>query len=71
MHEAYLTESVVLKILESLQAYKATCNFIDIFILTGTPSVLQSANQIVFHMKNIWPELYIVHGKPCHKVRTV
>jgi transposase InsO family protein len=44
----------------------------DIFLLFGAPHILQSDNgseftaQIISDMKELWPELVIVHGKPCH-----
>lgn len=47
-------------------------NLIDIFTLLGAPSILQSddgrefSNQIVSNLKNYWPNLKIVHGKPRH-----
>jgi transposase InsO family protein len=44
----------------------------DIFLLFGAPHILQSDNgseftaQIISDLKELWPELVIVHGKPRH-----
>ncbi|XP_008183200.1 SCAN domain-containing protein 3-like [Acyrthosiphon pisum] len=49
-----------------------TIKELDIFTLLGAPTILQSdngrefLNQIVFNLRNVWPELKIVHGKSRH-----
>ena len=44
----------------------------DIFLLLGAPTILQSDNgseftsQVISELKDLWPDLTIVHGKPRH-----
>ncbi|XP_045656569.1 SCAN domain-containing protein 3 [Ursus americanus] len=59
-----------LRSLKSKKPKEVAHALLDIFTITGAPSVLQSDNgrefsrQIVSELSNIWPELKIVHGKP-------
>ncbi|XP_041347189.1 KRAB-A domain-containing protein 2-like, partial [Gigantopelta aegis] len=45
---------------------------LDIYLLLGAPSILQSDNvfeftaQVITELKQMWPDLVIVHGKPRH-----
>lgn len=72
VYQDHLTKFVILKPLKFKRAELVAYNIIDIFTLIGAPSVLQSdngrefANQIVSSLKDLWPELKIVHGKPRH-----
>lgn len=72
VYQDHLTKFVVLKPLEFKRAEEVAYNIIDIFTLLGAPTILQSdngrefSNQIVSNLRNMWPELKIVHGKPRH-----
>ena len=72
VYQDHLTKFVVLKALKTKRAEEVAYNLIDIFTLIGAPSVLQSdngrefSNQIVSNLKEYWPQLQIVHGKPPH-----
>ncbi|CAI6354197.1 unnamed protein product [Macrosiphum euphorbiae] len=72
VYQDHLTKFVVIKPLKTKTAEEVAYNLIDIFTLLGAPSILQSdngrefSNQIVCNLKNYWPNLKIVHGKPRH-----
>lgn len=72
VYQDHLTKFVNLKALETKRAEEVSNHLIDIFTLMGAPSVLQSdngrefVNRIIESLKEIWPELVIVHGKPRH-----
>lgn len=72
VYQDHLTKFVVIKPLKTKTAEEVAYNLIDIFTLLGAPSILQSdngrefSNQIVSNLKNYWPNLKIVHGKPRH-----
>uniref|UniRef100_A0A8C0VXM4 SCAN domain-containing protein 3 n=1 Tax=Castor canadensis TaxID=51338 RepID=A0A8C0VXM4_CASCN len=59
-----------LRPLKSKKPKEVADALLDIFTITGAPSVLQSNNgrnfarQIVNKLSDTWPELKIVHGKP-------
>ena len=72
VYQDHLTKFVVLRPLKSKTAEEVAYNLIDIFTLLGAPSILQSdngrefANKVVSNLKEYWPTLKIVHGKPRH-----
>lgn len=72
VYQDHLTKFVVLNALKTKRAEEVAYKLIDIFTLLGAPSILQSdngrefANNIVSNLKEIWPDLHIVHGKPRH-----
>ncbi|XP_060854887.1 KRAB-A domain-containing protein 2-like [Metopolophium dirhodum] len=72
VYQDHLTKFIILKPLEYKRAEEVAFNLIDIFTLIGAPSILQSdngrefSNNIVSNLKDMWPELKIVHGKPRH-----
>ncbi|VVC46293.1 Ribonuclease H-like domain,Integrase, catalytic core [Cinara cedri] len=72
VYQDHLTKFFVFKPLEFNRAEEVVYNIIDIFTLLGAPTILQSdngrefSNQIVSNLRNMWPELKIVHGKPRH-----
>jgi hypothetical protein len=63
---------VVLKALTSKRVEEVAYNLVDIFSLLQAPSILQSdnsrefVNNVLSILKEYWPTLKIVHGKPCH-----
>ncbi|KFD62037.1 LOW QUALITY PROTEIN: hypothetical protein M514_09389 [Trichuris suis] len=68
-YQGHLTKFVALK---SKTAEEVAHNRVDMFTLLGAPSILQSddgrefANKVVTSLKQHWPSLKIVHGKPRH-----
>ena len=72
VYQDHLTKFVNLKALQRKRAKAVADKLIDIFTFMGAPSVLQSdngrefVNRIIENLKQIWPELVIVHGKPRH-----
>ena len=54
----------------SSHSIKGIC--IQIFLLMGAPAILQSDNgseftsHVITELKQMWPDLALVHGKPCH-----
>ncbi|XP_023210347.1 KRAB-A domain-containing protein 2-like [Centruroides sculpturatus] len=72
VYQDHLTKFVILKSLTSKRAEEVAYNLVDIFSLLGAPSILQSdngrefANNVVTSLKEFWPALKIVHGKPRH-----
>lgn len=68
----HLTKFVTLKALKSKRAVEVAYHLLDIFTLFGAPCILQSdngrefVNKIIDELKEMWPELIIVHGKPRH-----
>lgn len=71
-YQDHLTKFILLRPLKSKRAEEVAYQLLDIFTTIGAPSVLQSdngkefANQVVNELKNMWPELKLVHGKPRH-----
>jgi hypothetical protein len=61
----------VIRPLTSTRAAEVAYQLMDIFLLFGAPHILQSDNgseftaQIISDLKELWPELVIVLGKPC------
>ena len=72
VYQTHLTKFVVIRPLTSKRAAEVAYQLMDIFLLFGAPHILQSDNsseftaQIISDLKELWPELVIVHGKPCH-----
>ncbi|XP_078509625.1 KRAB-A domain-containing protein 2-like [Lissotriton helveticus] len=72
VYQNHLTKFVVLRALKSKRAEKEAYKLVDIFTLLGAPTILQSnsgrefANNVVSSLKEYWPTLKIVHGKPRH-----
>lgn len=65
-----LTKFVQLRALESKRGVEIAQHMIDIFCIFGAPNILQSdngrefTNRIIESLKELWPQLKIVHGKP-------
>ena len=72
VYQDHLTKFVVIRPLTPKRAAEVAYQLMDIFMLFGAPHILQSDNgseftaQIISDLKELWPELVIVHGKPCH-----
>ncbi|XP_074041468.1 LOW QUALITY PROTEIN: KRAB-A domain-containing protein 2-like [Leptinotarsa decemlineata] len=72
VYQDHLTKFVILKPLKTKTAEEVAYHLVVIFTLIGAPSILQSdngrefANKIVYNLKDYWPTLKIVHGKPRH-----
>ena len=62
----------MLKPLETKRAEEVLCRILEICLLFGAPSILQSdngrefCNKMIESLQYMWPELKIVHGKPRH-----
>ena len=72
VYQCHLTKFVVLRPLASKRAAEVAFQLLDIFLLIGAPAILQSDNgseftaQVITELKELWPELIMVHGKPRH-----
>ncbi|KAK6178643.1 hypothetical protein SNE40_011172 [Patella caerulea] len=72
VYQDHLTKFVILRALTSKRAAEVAHNLLDIFLLVGAPSILQSDNgseftaEVISELKLVWPRLVMVHGKPRH-----
>jgi hypothetical protein len=72
VYQDHLTKFVLIRPLTSKRAAEVAYQLMDIFLLFGAPHILRSDNsseftaQIISDLKELWPELVIVHGKPRH-----
>ncbi|XP_064096547.1 uncharacterized protein LOC135208374 [Macrobrachium nipponense] len=70
VYQDHLTNFVILRALTSKCAAEVAHNLLDIFLLIGAPSILQSDNgteftaEVITELKLFWPRLVMVHGKP-------
>ncbi|XP_041357862.1 KRAB-A domain-containing protein 2-like [Gigantopelta aegis] len=70
VYQDHLTKFCILHPLK--HASEVAYQLLDIYLLLGAPSILQSDNgseftaQVITELKQMWPELVIVHGKPKH-----
>ena len=68
----HLTKFCVLRTLTSKSASGVAYHLMDIFLLLGAHTILQGDNgseftsQVISELKDLWPDLTIVHGKPRH-----
>ena len=68
----HMTKFLVLRPLKNKKAATVAAELVDIFSLIGPPAILHSDNgtefvaQVVKQLKDIWPGLEMVHGKPRH-----
>ena len=66
-----LTKFCVLRLLTSKRAAEDAYQLMDVFLLFGAPTILQSDNgsectaNIIIELK-LWPDMELVHGKPRH-----
>ena len=71
-YQDHFTKFNVLRPLKSRSASEVAYNLIDIFTFMGAPCILQSDNgrefaaKVVYELKEMWPSLMIVHGRPRH-----
>ncbi|XP_041346801.1 KRAB-A domain-containing protein 2-like [Gigantopelta aegis] len=72
VYQDHLTKFCILRPLTSKHASEVAYQLLDIYLLQGAPSILQSDNgseftaQVITELKQMWPDLFIVHGKPRH-----
>ena len=72
VYQCHLTKFVILRPLTSKRAAEVAFQLLDIFLLFGAPAILQSDNgseftaQVITELKDLWPQLIMVHGKPRH-----
>ncbi|XP_041377319.1 KRAB-A domain-containing protein 2-like [Gigantopelta aegis] len=72
VYQDHLTKFCILRPLTSKRAAEVAFQLLDIFLLLGAPSVLQSDSgsefiaHVITELKVMWPELVMVHGIPKH-----
>ena len=72
VYQCHLTKFVILRPMSSKRAAEVAFQLLDIFFLFGAPAILQSDNgsafttQVITELKELWPQLIMVHGKPRH-----
>ena len=72
VYQCHLTKFVILRPLSVKRSVEVAFQLLDIFLLFGAPAILQSDNgseftaHVITELKEMWPELIMVHGKPRH-----
>ena len=72
VYQDHLTKFCVLRPIKSKCPTEVAAQLMDIFLLLGALAILQSDNgteftaHIISEIKDFWPALVMVHGKPCH-----
>ena len=72
VYQDHLNKFCVLRSLTSKRAAKVSYQLMDVFVLFGPPTILQSDNgseftaNIITELKQLWPDMKLVHGKPRH-----
>ena len=72
VYQCQLTKFIILRPLTSIRVAEVAYQLLDIFLLFGAPAILQSDNgseftaQVITELKELWPQLIIVPGKPRH-----
>ncbi|XP_063600553.1 uncharacterized protein LOC134776736 [Penaeus indicus] len=72
VYQCHLTKFVILRALASKRAAEVAFQLLDIFLLFGPPAILQSDSgseftaQVISELKELWPQLILVHGNPRH-----
>ena len=70
VYHDHLTKFCILRPLTSKHASEVVYQLLDIYLLLGAPSILQSGNgseftaQVITELKQMLPDLVTVHGKP-------
>jgi hypothetical protein len=71
-YQDHLTKFTMLRPIRTKTAEEVAYQVLDIFCIFGAPLILQSdngrefANRVVENLKEMWPGLRLVHGKPRH-----
>ena len=72
VYQSHLATFCIIQAITSKSAAEVALHPMDIFLLLGTPVVLQSDNgseltvNVITKLQGLWPDLKLVHGKPCH-----
>src|ERR1043165_3209561 len=72
VYQDHLTKFCILRPLYTKRASEVAYQLMYIFLLVGAPQILQSDNgseftaSVITEMKQLWPDLLMVHGKPRH-----
>ncbi|XP_041357785.1 KRAB-A domain-containing protein 2-like [Gigantopelta aegis] len=72
VYQDHLTKFCILRPLTSKRASEVAYQLLDIYLLLGSPSILQSDNgseftaQVITELNQMWPDLVIIHRKPRH-----
>ena len=76
VYQDHLTKFCVLRSLTSKRAAEVAYQLMDVFLLFGIPTILQSDNgseftaNIITELKQLWPDVKLVHVKPVtHRVK--
>ncbi|XP_037780762.1 KRAB-A domain-containing protein 2-like [Penaeus monodon] len=75
VYQDHFTKFCILCPLLTKRAAEVAFQLVDIFLLMAAPDVLQSDNgseftsRVIPKLKEIWPSLTMVHGKPRHPQR--
>lgn len=68
-HQDHLTKFIILRSLKATQNHEVVSVLLDIFMILGKPSILESdsskefTNQVVNELSEVWSYLKIVSGK--------
>lgn len=71
-YQDHLTKFVTLRPLRTKTAEEVALVLLDVFTTFGTPCILQTdngrefMNRLLESLKDLWPTLNIIHGKPRH-----
>ena len=71
-YQDHLAKFSILRLLKSKRAAEVAYQLTDMCLFLGAPHILQSGNgweftaNIITELKLPWPELKLVHGRPCH-----
>ncbi|KAK7601712.1 hypothetical protein V9T40_009153 [Parthenolecanium corni] len=71
-YQDHLTKFLTLRPLRTKTAEEVALVLLDVFITFGAPCILHTdngrefKNKLMESLKELWPGLSIVHGKPCH-----
>lgn len=72
VYQCHLTKFVIQRPLTSKRAAEVAFQLLDIFLLFEAPANLQSDSgseftaQVITELKQLWPQLKLVHGKSRH-----
>ncbi|KAK4311197.1 hypothetical protein Pmani_017289 [Petrolisthes manimaculis] len=70
VYQCHFTKFVIICTVSSKRASDVAFQLLDIFLLFGTPSILQSDKEftagVIKNLKLLWPQLTMVHGRPRH-----
>ena len=66
VYQDHLTKFCILQPIKSKRPTEVAAQLMDIFLLLGALATLQFTANIISEIKDFWPALVMVHGKPRH-----